>query len=101
MRDEIAQTCGSVDAAAFDSCVDWLRQLDGLEMPTFIDRNYDSPLGLLSSPGALTRLLRLGAFRRLGALVRRRFKDPRLRRLFSFRRCMPAWRPIQRLRFTR
>src|SRR6188472_2951904 len=61
MREEIAQTCGSVDAAAFDSFVDWLRRLYVLEMPNFIDRNYDSPLGLLSSPGALTRLLRLGA----------------------------------------
>ena len=27
MREEIAQTCGSVDAAAFDTFVDWLRQL--------------------------------------------------------------------------
>src|SRR5215213_2283635 len=84
MRDEIAQTCGSVDAAAFDSYVDWLRQRYVLEMPNFIDRNYDSPLGLLSSPGALTHLLRLGAFGRLGASVRKRFKDPRLHRLFSF-----------------
>jgi phytoene desaturase len=84
MRDEIAQTCSSVDAAAFDSYVDWLRQLYVLEMPKFIDRNYDSPLGLLSSPRALVRLLGLGAFGRLGAAVRKRFKDPRLHRLFSF-----------------
>jgi phytoene desaturase len=27
MREEIAGTCGSVDVAAFDSFVDWLRQL--------------------------------------------------------------------------
>jgi phytoene desaturase len=84
MREEIAQTCGSLDAAAFDSFVDWLRQLYLAEMPNFIDRNYDSPLGLLSSPRALTQLLRLGAFGRLGAAVRKRFSDPRLHRLFSF-----------------
>ena len=84
MREEIAQTCGSVDAAAFDSFVDWLRQLYLVEMPNFIDRNYDSPLGLLSSPRALAQLVRLGAFGRLGAAVRRRFADPRLHRLFSF-----------------
>jgi phytoene desaturase len=84
MREEIAQTCGSRDAGAFDSYIDWLRQLYLLEMPNFIDRNYDSPLGLLSSPGALARLMRLGAFGRLGASVRKRFKDPRLHRLFSF-----------------
>jgi phytoene desaturase len=84
MREEIAQTCGSVDAAAFDSFVEWLRRLYVLEMPNFIDRNFDSPLGLLSSPRALAQLVRLGAFGRLGAAVRKRFADPRLHRLFSF-----------------
>ena len=48
MREEIAQTCGSVDAAAFESFVDWLRRLYVVEMPNFIDRNFDSPLDLLS-----------------------------------------------------
>ncbi len=84
MREEIAQTCGSVDAAAFDAFVDWLRRLYLIEMPNFIDRNYDSPLGLMSSPRALAQLVRLGAFGRLGAAVRKRFADPRLHRLFSF-----------------
>jgi phytoene desaturase len=84
MRDEIANTCGSVDAAAFDSFVDWLRKLYLLEMPNFIDRNYDSPLGMLASPRALAHLVKLGAFGRLGAAVRKRFADPRLQRLFSF-----------------
>jgi phytoene desaturase len=84
MREEIAQTCGSLDAAAFDSFVDWLCRLYLVEMPNFIDKNYDSPLGLLSSPRALVELGRLGAFGRLGAAVRRRFADPRLQRLFSF-----------------
>ena len=82
--EEIAQTCGSVDAAAFDEFVDWLRKLYLIEMPNFIDRNYDSPLGLLSSPRAVAQLVRLGAFGRLGAAVRKRFADPRLHRLFSF-----------------
>jgi phytoene desaturase len=84
MRDEIAQTCSSMDAAAFDSFVDWLRNLYLVEMPNFIDRNYNSPLGLLSSPRALAQLVRLGAFGRLGAAVRKPFADPRLHRLFSF-----------------
>ena len=84
MREEIAQTCGSVDAAAFDEFVDWLRRLYLIEMPNFIDRNYDSPLGLMSSPRAVAQLVRLGAFGRLGAAVRKRFADPRLHRLFSF-----------------
>ncbi len=53
-------------------------------MPHFIDRNYDSPLGLASAPLAVARLLRLNAFGRLGDAVRKRFRDPRLHRLFSF-----------------
>ena len=84
MRQEINDTCGSVDAAAFDDFVDWLRRLYVVEMPHFIDRNFDSPLGLLSSPGAAAKLLRLGGFGRLGPAVRKRFRDPRLHRLFSF-----------------
>ena len=84
MREEIAQTCGSVDAAAFEDFVDWLRKLYLVEMPNFIDKNFDSPLGLVSSPSAVARLLQLRAFGRLGAEVRRRFRDPRLHRLFSF-----------------
>ena len=84
MRAEIAETCGSVDAAAFDGFVDWLQRLYRIEMPHFIDRNYDSPLDLVSRPLVAAQLLRLGAFGRLGAAVRRWFRDPRLHRLFSF-----------------
>jgi phytoene desaturase len=84
MREEIAQTYGSVDAAAFDSFVDWLRRLYPLETPNFIDRNYDSPLGHMSALRALAQLIRLGVFGRPGHAVRRRFTDPRLHRLFSF-----------------
>ena len=84
MRDEIERTCGSVDAAAFDGFVEWLRRLYVVEMPHFIDANYDSPLGLFRSPRAVAELVRLGAFGRLGTAVRRRFRDPRLHRLFSF-----------------
>nr|WP_294694182.1 phytoene desaturase family protein [uncultured Friedmanniella sp.] len=84
MRQEIAETCGSVDAAAFEGFVEWLRKLYVVEMPNFIDTNYDSALGLLQHPLAAAKLLQLGAFRRLGPVVRSHFRDPRLHRLFSF-----------------
>ena len=84
MREEISRTCGSVDAAAFDDFVDWLRRLYLLEMPHFIDRNFDSPMGLLSAPKAAAQLVRLGGFGRLGPAIRKRFRDPRLHKLFSF-----------------
>ena len=84
MRQEIADTCGSVDAAAFEGFVEWLRKLYVVEMPNFIDTNFDSPLGLFKNPLAAAKLVRLGAFRRLGPAVRSHFRDPRLHRLFSF-----------------
>jgi phytoene desaturase len=84
MRQEIADTCGSVDAAAYVDFVEWLRRLYRVEMPHFIDANYDSPLDLLASPRAVGRLVRLGGLRRLGPVVRRWFRDERLHRLFSF-----------------
>lgn len=84
MRAEIESTCGAADAAAFDGFVQWLTRLNDLELPHFIDRNFDSPWGLLANPAALARLLRLGAFGRLGPAVARHFGDDRLKRLFSF-----------------
>jgi phytoene desaturase len=84
MRAEIADQCGAHDAAAFDGFVAWLRELYQVELPHFIDRNYETPLSLLSGPRAVARLLRLGAFGRLGDKVRDTFDDERLQRLFSF-----------------
>ena len=84
MRQEIADTCGSVDAAAFEEFVTWLRKLYLAEMPHYIDANFDSPLDLLRSPRAAAQLVRLGAFRKLGDAVRSFFHDPRLVKLFSF-----------------
>jgi phytoene desaturase len=84
MRQEIADTCGSVDAAAFEGFVEWLRKLYLAEMPHFIDANFDTPLDLLRSPLAAAQLVRLGGFRKLGNAVRSFFSDPRLVKLFSF-----------------
>ncbi len=84
MRTEIANTCGSVDAAAFDGFVDWLQDLYVTEMPHFIARNFDSPLDLLRKPGVAAHLVKLGGFGKLGAALRRRFTDERLHRLFGF-----------------
>ena len=84
MRQEIADTCGEEDARSFVEFADWLRRLYEVEMPHFIDANFDSPVDLLASPSAAARLLRMGAFRRLGPVIRERFRDERLHRLFSF-----------------
>ena len=97
MRNEIADTCGSVDAAAFDGFVDWLQDLYVAEMPHFIDRNFDSPLDLLSRPDVAAKLVRLGGFGRLGNAIRRRFTDDRLHRLFSFQAMYAGLAPDEAL----
>ena len=97
MRAEIAEQCGKHDAAAFDGFVAWLRTLYEVELPHFIDRNYQTPFSLLTRPRALARLLRLGAFGRLGAKVRHTFRDERLHRLFSFQAMYAGLAPDQAL----
>ena len=97
MRAEIAAQCSAKDADAFDRFVDWLRALYQVEVPHFIDRNFNSPLDLLSSPAAAARLVRLGGFGRLGAAVGRRFEDERLHRVFSFQAMYAGLAPQQAL----
>ncbi|CAI9401981.1 phytoene desaturase family protein [Aestuariimicrobium sp. T2.26MG-19.2B] len=95
MREVIAQECGEHDARAFDDFVVWLRRLNDVEVPHFIDTNFDSPLGLVRSPRAVAELLRLGAFRSLGPEVARRFRDERLHRVFSFQAMYAGLAPRQ------
>ncbi|HBX80672.1 MAG TPA: phytoene desaturase [Propionibacteriaceae bacterium] len=97
MRTEIAEQCGTRDAAAFDDFVAWLKRLNDVELPHFIDANFDSPLSLLRSPRAAAELLRLGGFGRLGPAVGRRFADERLHRLFSFQAMYAGLAPAQAL----
>jgi phytoene desaturase len=97
MRDEIRRECGSKDAVAFDSFVLWLKRLNDVELPNFIDANFDSPLGLLRSPAAGIELLRLRAFGRLGPEIARRFDDDRLRRVFSFQAMYAGLSPTRAL----
>lgn len=84
MREEIRRECGEKDARAFDEFVPWLRRLYEAEMPNFIDRNFDGPLGLLARPLPAAKLVAMRGFGRLGPMIRRRFDDERLHRLFSF-----------------
>ena len=46
-----------VATPALDDFVGWLRQLYDLEMPHFIDRNFDSPLDLVSALVVVSALL--------------------------------------------
>lgn len=84
MRAEIQRTCGPRDASRFEPFVEWLRRLNDVELPNFIDRNYDSVLDLFRPPGPGLEILRLGGLRTLGKAIGRYFDDERLHRLFTF-----------------
>jgi phytoene desaturase len=81
---EVSRVCGADEAERFDRYCEWLGRLYRLEVPAFLDRNYDHAADLLRPLGPVLGLLRLGALRRLDRVVARAFHDDRLRRLFSF-----------------
>jgi phytoene desaturase len=97
MAAEIADVCGPSEAAAFHRFADWLTELYELEMPSFIDRNYDSPLDLARPLGPALRLLRLGGLRRLGRKVSSYFADERLHRVFGFQSLYAGLAPLDAL----
>jgi phytoene desaturase len=97
MTEEIRATCGPSEADAFVRFVDWLVELYAVEMPSFIDRNFDSVLDLIRAVGPAARLLRLGALRRLSSKVGEFFTDERLHRLFSFQSMYAGLAPFEAL----
>lgn len=97
MAEEIRHVCGGREADQFGRFCDWLQELYELELPNFIDRNYDSPLSLARPLVPALHLLRTGAFRRLEPAVRRFFDDERLVRIFSFQSLYAGLAPRQAL----
>ena len=95
MAEEISRVCSLRDAAGYRRLIEYLRELHAVEMPHFIDRNLDSPLGLVGVP--LLRLVRMGAFRRLAPKIATFVRDERLRRLFSFQAMYAGVAPAQAL----
>ena len=97
MTEEVRATSGARDAAGFGRFCDWLTELYHLEMPNFIDRNWDSPADLVRPLAPALALVRAGGFRRLASVVDEHFADPRLRRLFSFQAMYAGLSPFQAL----
>lgn len=97
MAREIQDVCGPVEAAAFERFCGWLTELYELEMPSFIERDFDSPLGLARPLRPALELVRLGGFRKLAKSVARYFDDERLRRIFSFQAMYAGLAPYEAL----
>lgn len=82
MAAEVARVAGPREADGYLRLRDWLTRLYRVEMRSFIDARFDSPLDLVRPD--LVRLAALGGFGRLAPAVGRRVRDERLRRIFSF-----------------
>ena len=95
MADEVRQVCGPDEARGYERYVDFVSRLYDLEMRDFIDRNTDSPLGLLTPD--LARLAAVGGFRRLAPKVASYLHDPRTQRLFSFQAMYAGLSPYDAL----
>ncbi len=95
MAAEVRRVCGPREAAGYERFVDFVTRLYRLEMGGFIDRNLDSPLDLVTPD--LARLVALGGFRRLQPKINSFFRDPRLRRIFSFQAMYAGLSPYDAL----
>ncbi|HET9443940.1 MAG TPA: phytoene desaturase family protein, partial [Acidimicrobiales bacterium] len=97
MTEEIRSKCGAGEAEAFGRFCTWLRELYQLELPNFIDRNFDSVLDLAWPLGPLVGLVRTNALRRLASVVNSYFDDERLQRIFSFQSLYAGLSPFDAL----
>ncbi|RAJ66449.1 phytoene desaturase [Streptomyces sp. Amel2xB2] len=82
MEAEVRRAAGAAEAAGYRRLRRWLGELHRVQMRSFIDANFDSPLGLLTPD--LARLAALGGFGTWHGRVARFVRDERLRRIFSF-----------------
>ena len=97
MLAELREVCGPAEAAGFERFCRWLTELYELELPRFIDRDYDSPLDLARPLRPALDLVRLGGFRKLANVVADHFDDERLRKLFSFQAMYAGLSPFAAL----
>jgi len=97
MTDEIRTKCGAGEAAGFGRFCGYLTDLYQLELPNFIDRNFDSVFTLVKPPWPLVKLVRMGGLRRLANVVGSYFSDPRLQRIFSFQSMYAGLSPYEAL----
>lgn len=97
MAAEIAEVCGPAAVPGFHRFCDWLQELYEVEMPNFVDRNFDSVLDVLTPIAPALKLVRLGGFGRLSRAVESYFDDERLQRIFSFQSMYAGLAPYEAL----
>jgi phytoene desaturase len=97
MTEEIREAAGPTEAEGFVRFCEYLTDLYALELPNFIDRNFDNVLDIAKPPWPLVNLVRMGGLRRLSSVVGSYFSDPRLQKLFSFQAMYAGLSPFEAL----
>ncbi len=100
MSAEVERVCGAGEAAGYRRLRRWLASIFDTEFDRYIDSNFDSPLDLVSSRGALIRHRETrspGGFGRLGPRVGSFVRDDRLRRIFTFQALYAGMSPAKAL----
>lgn len=92
---EVRELCGSSEAERLRRLAAHLQGLFEAEYGDFIDRNFDSAVDLVRRPAPFLRLVRLGGFRRMHALVARFLQDWRLIQLFTFQAMYAGMSPFE------
>lgn len=82
MSDQIRLQLGPDAAAGYEDYVTYVTRLYNLQFADFMNRNFDSPLDVLTPN--LLRLVAMGGFRRMDTQARNFLRDPRLLRAFTF-----------------
>ncbi|HET6910949.1 MAG TPA: phytoene desaturase family protein [Mycobacteriales bacterium] len=95
MAVQVEEVCGAREASGYRRFASFARDLFELEYATFMNRNLDSPLHLVTP--SLARLVALGGFRRMAPKIATFFTDPRLRRIFSFQSLYAGLSPYDAL----
>ncbi|MDP9436663.1 MAG: phytoene desaturase family protein [Actinomycetota bacterium] len=95
MAAEVERVCGPREAQGYLRYVDFVSRLYRYEMKSFIDRNIDSPLDLVTPD--LARLVAAGGLRRLAPKVGQYLEDPRTQRVMSFQSMYAGLSPYDAL----
>jgi phytoene desaturase len=95
MAAEVERVCGPGEAAGYLEYVEFVSKLYKYEMNDFIDRNFDSPLALVTPN--LAKLAAIGGFRRLAPKVNQYLQDPRMQRVMSFQSMYAGLSPYDAL----
>ena len=95
MAEEVRKVCGPEEARGYERYVEFVSKLYQWEMRDFIDKNVDSPLGLVTPN--LARLVAAGGFRKLAPKVAQYLKDPRTQRVLSFQSMYAGLSPYDAL----